>query len=184
MNMLQHVFERLENILQTFQGWITALCILFLNYISGHEFTVGLVMAVTLMDAAWGIAVSIKRGRFALSELARLTVNKFAVYGCAILTLIGIDKVIEMEITTPTIAAVITLVELWSACGSMLIINPQMPFLRLLKKALTGEIAAKLHIEPSEVEEVLKRENKSVKDKVAEEQVQSAGERVYRKKER
>lgn len=163
MTVVQHLFAKLDAISHTIQGWLVALGIILLDYIAGYEFAIGLVIGVTIMDAAWGIAVSIKRGKFALSELARLTVAKFAVYGCALLTFIGIDRLVTLTIATPTIAAAITLVEMWSACGSMLIIHPKMPFLRLLKKALTGEIAAKLGISPEDVEEALKEINKKKK---------------------
>lgn len=160
-----HVGERFSAILHTVQGWIAALVLLIADYIAGHEFAVGLVVAITIMDAVWGIAVSIKRGKFALSELARLTVAKFAVYGCAMLTFIGIDRIIDADITTAAIATVITLVEFWSSCGSMLILYPNLPALRLLKKALIGEIASKLHIPEEEVEKVLAEFDKSKKKK-------------------
>ena len=162
--IIQHAIERMEIILHTFQGWLAALGILLLDYLAGHEFAVGLVVGVTIMDAVWGIAVSLKRGKFALSELARQTVAKFAIYGCALLTFIGIDRIIDHDITTSIVAMVITLVEFWSSCGSMLIIYPNMPALKLLKKALTGEIAAKLGISPEEVEKILKElDNKKKK---------------------
>lgn len=160
-----HVGERFSAILHTVQGWIAALVLLIADYIAGHEFAVGLVVAITIMDAVWGIAVSIKRGKFALSELARLTVAKFAVYGCAMLTFIGIDRIIDADITTAAIATVITLVEFWSSCGSMLILYPNLPALRLLKKALIGEIASKLHIPEEEVEKVLAEFDKTKKKK-------------------
>ena len=160
-----HVGERFSAILHTVQGWIAALVLLIADYIAGHEFAVGLVVAITIMDAVWGIAVSIKRGKFALSELARLTVAKFAVYGCAMLTFIGIDRIIDADITTAAIATVITLVEFWSSCGSMLILYPNLPALRLLKKALIGEIASKLHIPEEEVEKVLEEFDKSKRKK-------------------
>lgn len=155
--IVQHVIERVEFLLHTIFGWVCALGIVFLNYIAGHEFAVSLVVAVTIMDAAWGIAVSLKKGEFALSELMRLTIAKIAVYGCVLLTFVGLDKIIDVDITTSVVAMMIVLCELWSSCGSMLIIYPHMPFLRLLKKALTGEIASKLKIEPEEVEKVLKK---------------------------
>lgn len=161
--LIQHIFERMELILHTFQGWLAALGILLLDYLAGHEFAVGLVVGVTIMDAIWGIAVSLKRGKFALSELARQTVAKFAIYGCALLTFIGIDRLIDHDITTSIVAMVITLVEFWSSCGSMLIIYPNMPALKLLKRALTGEIAAKLGISPEEVESILKELDKKKK---------------------
>ena len=160
-----HVGERFSAILHTVQGWIAALVLLIADYIAGHEFAVGLVVAITIMDAVWGIAVSIKRGKFALSELARLTVAKFAVYGCAMLTFIGIDRIIDADITTAAVATVITLVEFWSSCGSMLILYPNLPALRLLKKALIGEIASKLHIPEEEVEKVLAEFDKSKRKK-------------------
>ena len=162
---ITHVGERISAILHTVQGWIAALVLLIADYIAGHEFAVGLVVAITIMDAVWGIAVSIKRGKFALSELARLTVAKFAVYGCAMLTFIGIDRIIDADITTAAIATVITLVEFWSTCGSMLILYPNLPALRLLKKALIGEIASKLHIPEEEVEKVLAEFDKSKRKK-------------------
>jgi hypothetical protein len=162
---ITHVGERFSTILHTVQGWIAALVLLIADYIAGHEFAVGLVVAITIMDAVWGIAVSIKRGKFALSELARLTVAKFAVYGCAMLTFIGIDRIIDADITTAAIATVITLVEFWSSCGSMLILYPNLPALRLLKKALIGEIASKLHIPEEEVEKVLAEFDKSKRKK-------------------
>lgn len=165
IRIVEHIVERLDVLLHTVYGWVAALILLLLGYIAGHEFSVCLVVAVTLMDACWGIAVSIKRGKFALSELARLTVAKIAVYGCALLTFIGIDKIAETELVTSVVAAAITLVELWSAFGSMLIIYPTMPALRLLRKALTGEIASKLHIEPEEVEAVLGEFEKRKKNK-------------------
>lgn len=189
MIYIQHIFERLESILHTVQGWFVCLGVLFLDYIAGHEFAVGLVVGVTLMDAAWGIAVSIKQGKFALSELARLTIAKFGVYGCALLAFIGIDKVVSTELIASTVATGITLVELWSAMGNMLIIYPEMPALKLLKKALTGEIASKLHIEPEEVDTVLKdlerraEQRKRQSEGVTDEQIHSARRRAYKKKE-
>ena len=162
---ITHVGDRFSAILHTVQGWMAALVLLIADYIAGHEFAVGLVVAITIMDAVWGIAVSIKRGKFALSELARLTVAKFAVYGCAMLTFIGIDRIIDADITTAAIATVITLVEFWSSCGSMLILYPNLPALRLLKKALIGEIASKLHIPEEEVEKVLAEFDKSKRKK-------------------
>ena len=72
--IITHFFQKLLCILQTVWGWITGLCLFLIDYFAGHKFVVFLVMAVTIMDAIWGIAVSIKQGKFTLSELARLTV--------------------------------------------------------------------------------------------------------------
>ena len=129
---LKHIGLKLLGILQTVQGWVVAGVLFLLDFIAGHELAVGLVVAVTLMDAAWGITVSIHRRKFALSELARLTIGKLAVYGCAMLVFIGLDKLIGMTLTASVVGAAITLVELWSASASMLILFPNFLFLKLL----------------------------------------------------
>lgn len=182
LNYFQHIGAKLLSILQTVQGWIVAGILFLVDFVAGHELAVGLVTAVTLMDAAWGIAVSIRNKRFALSELARLTIGKLAVYGCAMLTFIGLDRLVGMTLTASIVGAAITLVELWSTSASMLIIFPNFLFLKLLRKALTGEIASKLNVAPEEVEEVLKQEEQRLKTKketVDEQQINSARERAY-----
>ena len=181
---------KLLGILQTVQGWVVAGVLFLLDFIAGHELAVGLVVAVTLMDAAWGIAVSIHRRKFALSELARLTIGKLAVYGCAMLVFIGLDRLIGMTLTASVVGAAITLVELWSASASMLILFPNFLFLKLLRKALTGEIASKLGVEPEDVEKVLAdgevaMESQHVNNgtsSATDEQVESARKRAFNKK--
>jgi hypothetical protein len=156
---------KLGEILQTLCGWCYLIALFLLDYFSGHGFIVGLAVFVTLMDAVWGIAVSVKQGKFTLSELARLTIAKLAVYGCALSVFVGLDKVTDSVITGSLVGAAIVLVEFWSCCASMLILFPYMPFLKLMKKALTGEIASKLHIEECDVEDVLRIDYNSRKAK-------------------
>jgi hypothetical protein len=69
----------------------------------------------------------------------------------------------------------------------MLILFPNFLFLKLLRKALTGEIASKLGIEPWQVEEVLGdgiafEKDETSKPSVTDEQVASARKRAYRKR--
>ena len=158
MNILlymERVWDKLQHILHTIAGWFVGLILFLGDFIGGHELAVGLVVFVTLMDAIWGISVSIKKKRFDLSELARLTIGKLAVYGCAMLTFIGLDKMIGMTLSASIISTAICLVELWSASASMIILFPNFFFLKLFKKALTGEIASKLKIPEEEVDAVL-----------------------------
>lgn len=155
LDVITKMEVKLPQILHTVMGWFIGIAIFLADYITGHELVVGLVVAITLMDAIWGITVSIKKKRFALSELARLTIGKLAVYGCAMIVFIGLDRLIGMTLTASIIGASIVLVELWSASANMLILFPNFLFLKLLRKALAGEIASKLGIDPSEVENYL-----------------------------
>jgi len=155
--MIGNFFERLGEVLSTVWGWILCLIMVVVDYVTGYGMMVNIAVMAVVMDGAWGIASSLKQGNFALSELARDTLVKLAVYGCAVLSFIGIDRLLGVGggLTTGVICACIVLVELWSASASMLICFPRMPFLQLLKKALVGEIARKLNIEPGEVEDTL-----------------------------
>ena len=150
-----HSIGRLGSVLSTGWGWVLGIGIGIAEYVAGHSFIVFLVVAVTLIDAAWGIAVSLHQGRFTKSELARLTVSKLAVYGCALFVFIGLDKFIDTTFTASVVGAAIVLVEFWSSCASMLILYPNFLFLRLMKKWLTGEIASKLGIPEDEVEQMM-----------------------------
>ena len=146
---------KLQHILHSMYGCVAALLFFLIDYFGGHGFIVFLTVAVTLMDAFWGIAVSVHQGRFTLSELARLTIAKLAVYGCAMFVFVGLDKMTDTTLSAAIVGAAIVLVEFWSSCASMLILFPNFLFLRLMRKALTGEIASKLHIDESQVEELL-----------------------------
>ena len=158
-HIVERIIEKLQAILQTPRGWIAAVLLFIADYFGGHQFITFLTVAVTIMDAVWGVAVSLKQGRFTLSELLRLTVAKLAVYGCALFVFVGLDKMTDTVLTASVVGCAIVLVEFWSSCASMLILFPNFLFLRLMKKALTGEIASKLHIDESEVEGVLEVNN-------------------------
>lgn len=153
---IQHLFQKIVSLAHCVQGWAAALLFFVADYFAGHQFTVFFVLSMTLMDACWGIAVSVHRGQFTLSELARLTIAKLAVYGCALFFFVSLDRIADTVFSTSIVGAAIAAVEFWSSCGSMLILFPNFLFLRLLRKALTGEIASKLNISEEEVKDILK----------------------------
>lgn len=138
-------------------GWLVAILSLLIDNILGHGASIIMVLMVVIIDMYLGIRVSHKRGRFTLSYLARETVSKIEVYGIALLTFIAIDTILpeKISLTTEIISTVIILVEFWSTSAALLILYPGAPLLRLLQKALTGEIASKLDISTDEVDAIL-----------------------------
>lgn len=155
--VLEHFLNKLTVVLSTVWGCLLAIFLVIANFLAGYETMVGFTVAAVLMDAAWGIASSLKQKRFTKSELARDSFSKLAVYGSVIVLFILIDKLIGASngLTTSAICICIILVELWSTSASMLICFPDMPFLKLLKKALVGEIASKLNVKTEDVENAL-----------------------------
>ena len=145
---IAHFIEKLLMILSTIWGWITGIALFVLNAIVDHRMAITFVVVVVALDLFWGLAAALKMHRFATSELMRDTLGKLAVYGTAILTFCFIDKMLgdSVTLTTAVICSIITLVELWSSMGNALIVFPSLPFLRLIRGALVGEIANKLHV--------------------------------------
>ena len=158
--MINHILNKIQMILSAASGWISLLGTIVANFFAGCKLSVSLVLLLVFLDLGWGIASSIKRGAFARSELARESVSKFAVYGCCIIASVALDKLIGItfSISTISICALIMLVEMWSMAGSMLIVFPNMPFLKIIRPILLGEIANKLGVSVDEAKQYLGKE--------------------------
>ncbi|MCH5332056.1 MAG: phage holin family protein [Alistipes sp.] len=152
--------EKIDNIMNTLCGWVCAVWIFTLNFFAGYESAIIAVVACVTLDTIWGIAAQLKQGHFAYSELGRNgMLSKWCLYASVLIAFIHIENMagIESHITVVLISSLICLVEIWSMSGSALIINPNMPFLRLFRRVLTGEISRKMDITPEQVEEFFKQ---------------------------
>jgi hypothetical protein len=140
--MIWHFLFKLQAILSTFSGWVSLLGVFLANFFAGYQSAIEAVVIVVTLDLAWAIASAIKRGTFAYSYLGKESVNKLSVYGSVIVGFVVLDKLVGMAlpVTTIVVCLLISLVELWSMAGSMLIVFPNMPFLRLLRPILRGEM--------------------------------------------
>ena len=174
MEKIQAVIDalpiKLMEVLSTFGGWLLTILLAIINFLGGYKMAIIAVVVCILLDAIWGITAAIKRGSYARSELMRDTLSKAGAYGSGLLMFMLIEALIGVGWTygTDTLAAVICITELWSMSANILIINPRVPFFRMLNKALTGEIARKLGISEDEVQETFKeieKENKKEEKK-------------------
>ena len=140
--MIWHFLYKLQAILSTFSGWVSLLGVFLANFFAGYQSAIDAVVIVVTLDLAWAIASAIKRGTFAYSYLGKESVSKLSVYGSVIVGFVVLDKLVGMAlpVTTIVVCLLISLVELWSMAGSMLIVFPNMPFLRLLRPILRGEM--------------------------------------------
>lgn len=159
--ILQSVWLKQMDIMQSPCGWFAGFGLFVLDALTGGKLVIYTVVIASVIDLACGIAVSQKRKQFTLSELMRNTVEKLAVYGAVLLAFLCLDKVVASEttldltLTSGLVGAVITMSEAWSFSASLLILFPKNVFLRLMQKALTGEIARKLGCETEEVDKIL-----------------------------
>jgi len=160
---IPHVVEKAIEFAKYPLTWLAGFIMFICNALTGGRLIIYTVVLATVIDLGCGIAVSVKRGRFTLSELIRQTVEKMVVYGLALIVFLVIDSLIsegtgfEVALTGGVVGIVITFAETWSFLAALLILYPKNPLLKLLQKALTGEIARKLDIEEAEVAKILAR---------------------------
>lgn len=134
------------------------MCVFVANFFAGYETAINAVIVCVALDTIWGIAAQIKRGHFALSELGRRgMLSKLALYASVIVGFILIERMVgvDSQIAVVTVCTLICLVELWSLGGSALIVNPKMPFLRIFREVLAGEVARKMQVTVAEAKEYL-----------------------------
>lgn len=164
VSLVLGMFWKMTELVQSIYGWGLAACVFVVNFFSGYETAITAVVVCVALDTLWGVWAQVKRGHFILSELGRHgMLSKWALYASVIICFILIERMAGMtsQLTVIVVCSLICLVELWSMSGSALIVNPQMPFLRLFRRALTGEIARKMDATPAEVREFLEQQNNS-----------------------
>ena len=154
---MEKFLHKLADIFTHAGGIITWCTCTIGSLLAGYEGRMFLILFCVIVDAYWGINNAIRAGRFVLSDLMRDTINKILAYMSVFLVLLGIEKVegIESQICTTIIVGLIAATELWSISGNILIRHPNLLFFRLLKPALIGEIARKLHVDEQQVEDIL-----------------------------
>jgi hypothetical protein len=116
------------------------------NFINPEIYSFSVVGITILADLIWGIIVAKKQNRFILSEAIRNTFLKVNIYGCALLLIYAVERGLHDDwfIGTKVACAIAAACEFWSTSASMLIVSPNMPFLRLLRMQLKGEIEKKV----------------------------------------
>lgn len=162
---------KLIDALSTIWGWFVALFLFLLDFFCGYGMALNLILILILTDLGWGIAVAVRCKRYALSECARNTVSKvFSYYGCLLIVIL-IEKMLGAETTlgVSLVTTAIALTELWSISGNMLIVNPKIPVIRLLRVQLIGEIARKLNLSESQVKEALDNDKDLTKERATNE---------------
>ena len=135
---------------------------MILNFFAGYKLAFIGVLTCIFIDMFVGIWSAIKQQKYAKSELMRDTFSKIFIYCGAMVMTVFMEKLFNMDsiILTNIVAAIICATELWSIAGNALIINPRLHFFKVLKPALIGEIARKLHITEDEVKEAFIEEEK------------------------
>jgi len=147
------IAEHLKLAFTTLWGWILILFSALWAFVKPEAFAFAVVAIAVLMDLVWGIASAVKRKQFILSESLRETFKKVAIYGSSLLTVYAIERILREDwlVVTRVLCVFAAACELISASASMLIVKPDMIFLRLFRLQLKGEIAKKLGIDTDKI---------------------------------
>lgn len=149
MFLYTNIFSLLRRVGASACGWFIASATFFTDMLTPEWFAFAVVLTVIVLDAVFGTIVSIQKKRgFALSKLGRVTSFKILSYGSSLLVVFLIEKLIHDDgfIGIKVAAAWAAACEFWSMSASILIIWPEAPFFRMMRRALKGEMSAKLGV--------------------------------------
>lgn len=168
MNRMDKILDQLYNALGSVYGWFLMLITTVFTFIQPEIWSFFVVGGAILADLVWGILAAIKMKKFIYSFALRETIKKIGIYSFALFGALAIEKITHSEgsfIAVKTIAILAAVCEFWSMSASMLIIKPDMPFLRIFRGQLKGEIASKVSANVN-IDDILKdKEAKNEKDK-------------------
>lgn len=155
---LARIADKLEMALHSAWGWILVAITSVATFLQPEAWSFYVVAGAVAADLFWGILAAMKLKKFILSKALRETVKKVGIYAYVMIGVFAIEKITHTEgsfIALRTIAIFAAVCELWSMSGSMLIVKPNMPFLKLFRWQLKGEIASKVSKNVN-VDEILK----------------------------
>lgn len=146
INTLKHMLAVFLKLATTSYGWAIASACSILTFFATERYAFNAVLAAVLIDAVFGIIVSVRNKRFLLSKLGRMTPFKIAAYMAALVLVFMIERLAHDNgfVGVKVVAAWAIACEFWSMSASILILWPEAVFFKILRRHLRGEISAKL----------------------------------------
>lgn len=158
MTRMEKIAEQLSDALNSAYGWFLSAMMACITFVHPEQWSFIVVGAAIIGDLIWGVIASIKQKKFILSKALRETLKKTGIYAFAMVGVLATERILHTDgsfIALKTIAVFAAVCELWSMSGSMLIVKPNMPFLKLFRGQLKGEIASKVSKNVN-IDEILK----------------------------
>lgn len=141
------MLSKLETVAGSLFGWLLATGTALLNFFLPEIYAFGVVFVAIMLDAFFGLTVALHtRKDFALSKLGRITLFKISAYMASLALVFMVEKLVHDGgfIGIKVAAGWAAACEFWSMSASILIIWPEAPFFKIMRRHLKGEIAAKL----------------------------------------
>ena len=142
----QGIWEHVKQVLSNIYAAASIAIASIFSFVFSDWLPFVIVGAFILLDLFWGVVASVKLKNFILSKFLINTIIKVGIYSFAFLGIGLLEKIIhESGFIGLKIACFIAgACELWSMSANMLIVKPNMPFLKIFRMQLKGEIESKI----------------------------------------
>lgn len=144
--ILKGILLNTKSIFTTLYGYICIGFVGIFGFITTEWKPFAVLLFLIVVDLIFGILVALKNKKFILSTLMINTVVKMGVYSTVFLCVGVLEAIIHDVgfIGLKIVALVGGACELWSVSANMLILKPNMPFLKIFRLQLKGEIESKV----------------------------------------
>lgn len=160
-NIILSVLNSFSDLATTGYGKFILIISAVFNFFQPEETSFYVVLGAVFADLFWGILAAKKCKKFLLSKAFRETVKKIGIYAFSMVGIYCIEKIIHEGdfVGIKLVATIAAGCELWSMSASMLIVKPDMPFLKIFRLQLKGEIESKIG---KNIDHILKDETNNV----------------------
>jgi hypothetical protein len=161
VNVLTDVVTSIGNnvnlLFKSMVGCCMSLMIFASTYIGPNTIYSHWILSFMIIDLLVSIVANIKNNTFGLSKMLIKTPIKIAIYLLLFWMVVAIENVIgdDLSLGSRVICGIMCSIEFISISASLLILNPNLPILKLFSKFFVKEIANKLGYTEKEVKKLL-----------------------------
>lgn len=152
------ILSKIVALLSTFWGWLIALFTFILTFLLPIKDMFVLLFIIIAADMIFGIWASIIQKKSITSTKLRGTIIKIMIYLVVLSLAFAIETQLGWDLICKVLFSIASSIELYSVIANLLIIKPDMVFLKLFSKLVKGEIANKAKLNEEEVDKFLKNE--------------------------
>ena len=157
--------SKIVSLISVAWGWVIVVVATVFNLFLPIRDMFYVLFLLLAVDTIVGLLASKKNKKAFTSDKARGCFYKLFVYLVVLCLVFIAETVLVFDLTVKLLFGVGYAIELVSIAANLLILHPNMPFLRLISGALIGEIASKMNMGKDEVEDILNKKDEK-EDKV------------------
>jgi len=165
LTILSNIWFAINGFLSTCWGKIILAALFIGSTFAPISGLIHITLILVFIDMLFGIVVTVKTkgSKHLLSSRLRDSIIKLFFYLLFIMLFFMIEKELfdQWYIGAKAVFSITSGVEIWSILANMLILAPNLPFLKLLKKVLSAEMSKKLGLTDEDIKNTLDESNKN-----------------------